>query len=337
VHRTSREGTALFVDDTWIVETELGPYGSGLIAGFEGDVAFYRDEIDPPEPTLVASSTAEWHDTAVSPQDFYAGFWKSQGQLPPTELVLDTEQVAVVNASYAAPLSSVDLVNEVTVYSYLPSLGSGAMVYEFELPLDRTEHYYSADPDVRWLNELWMHDAEFTRSIILGWVPYEYRAGETYTSRWNEPVFSPSMPELIPVFRWIDREGDLLLFELPVYGDSQGHGGFIGGEGTSTLYRNGELFGQTDGAAAAPSRFPQTRRATVSSSISSSSSSSSRRTSKAHGRSSRATWQRARARTSPCSSCASPPSSTREDVPRAIRASACRSTSNNTVSKSRPR
>jgi len=237
--------TALFVDDTWIVETELGPYGSGLIAGFEGDIAFYRDEIDPPEPTLLASSTAEWNDAAVSPQDFYAGFWTSQGQLPPTELVLDTEQVAVVNASYAAPLSSVELVNEVTVFSYLPpSLGSGAMIYEFELPLERTEHYYTTDPDVRWVNELWMHDAEFTQSIILGWVPYEYRVGQTYTSRWDEPVFSPSLPEESLLGDWGSRDGDVLSFQLPMYGDSGGHGGFVVAESTTTLFRDGELVGE---------------------------------------------------------------------------------------------
>jgi hypothetical protein len=118
------------------------------------------------------------------------------------------------------------------------------MIYEFELPLVRTEHYYSTDPAVRWVNELWMHDAEFSQSIILGWVPYEYRVGQTYTGRWNEPVFSPSMPDLISAFQWIARDGDFLSFDLPMYGDGDGHGGFIANQGTTTLYREGELVGQ---------------------------------------------------------------------------------------------
>jgi hypothetical protein len=91
-----------------------------------------------------------------------------------------------------------------------------------------------------------MHDAEFTQSIILGWVPYEYRAGQTYTTRWNEPVFSPSMPDETSLFNWATRNGDLLSFELPMYGDSQGHGGFIANEGSTALYRDGELLQQFD-------------------------------------------------------------------------------------------
>jgi hypothetical protein len=90
-----------------------------------------------------------------------------------------------------------------------------------------------------------MHDEEYTQSIILGWVPYEYRRGETYTTRWNEPVFSPSLPEQYTIFDWAVRDGDVLTFQLPRYGDREGHGGFIASTGTTLFYRNGELVGDS--------------------------------------------------------------------------------------------
>lgn len=39
--------------------------------------------------------------------------------------------------------------------------------------------------------------------------------------RWNEPVFSPSMPDETSLFSWAARDGDFLSFDLPMYGDSQ--------------------------------------------------------------------------------------------------------------------
>jgi subtilisin family serine protease len=229
----------------WGVQSEEGGISSGLLSGTTGDIAFYRGEIEPPEPTLLSESGTEWVVSTTTPPEFYAGAWTEKGGLPPSRLEIDTEQAAVVNAHYAAPLTSLELVHEITAPIYgIPELGWATFVHEYELPLTRTERYFSPDPAMRWVNDLWMHDAEFSKSIILGWVAYGYPAGETSSASWNEPVFSPALPEESLLGDWGWRDGDVLTFNLPMYGDRGGHGGFIGAEGTSKLYRGGELVGE---------------------------------------------------------------------------------------------
>src|SRR5690606_25520068 len=75
----------------------------------------------------------------------------------------------------------------------------------------------------------------------LGYVSNSYAAGERYASRWNEPVFSPAMPSEPAQFQWIERDGDVLLLDLPRYGDRGGHAGFISSQGRIALSREGEL------------------------------------------------------------------------------------------------
>ncbi len=236
----------LGVSELWGITTEAGQFSSALVAGGLTDVAFYRGEVEPLEATLISLISTEWRATASTPEGHYAGAWTAEGSLPVSTLAIDPEQSAVVNAHYAAPLTSLGLINEIQAPAYTVELGYAAPVHEYELPLTRTEHYYSPDPTMRWLNELWMHDAEFTQSIILGWVPYEYAAGKTYAARWNEPVFSASVPDETSLFEWAARTGDLLAFDLPLYGDSDGHGGFVASAGSTTLYRGGELVQRLD-------------------------------------------------------------------------------------------
>jgi subtilisin family serine protease len=231
--------------ETWGAQAEGGGILGGLISATTGNIAFYRGEIDPPEATLLSEIGTEWVVSTTSPPEYYAGAWTEKGRLPTSRLEIDIERAGVVNAHYSAPLTSLELEYEITAPMYgIPELGLGTFAHEYELPLTRTERYFSPDPAMRWVNDLWMHNAEFTQSIILGWVPYGYPAGETSSASWNEPVFSPSLPEESLLGDWGSRDGDVLTFNLPMYGDRGGHGGFTGAEGTSKLHRDGELVGQ---------------------------------------------------------------------------------------------
>jgi subtilisin family serine protease len=237
----------LGVNETWIIQTELGPTGSSLSAGFEGDIAYYRGEIDPPEPSLLSTIDTQWVDSVESSSEAHIGAWTAEGRLPDARLVFDLENLATVDAHYSAPLTSLALINEVAAGAFWrPDAGFSISGVAVSLPLDRTEHFYSPDPSVRWINELWMHDEEYTQSIILGWVPYEYRAGHTYRTRWNEPVFSPSVPEATSIFEWAARDGDALAVLAPMYGDREGHGGFIASTGSAVLYRDDEIIGRSE-------------------------------------------------------------------------------------------
>jgi hypothetical protein len=183
--------------------------------------------------------------------------------------VIDAEQSAVVHANYAASLPSNQQVSEVGVGAYPGgSIGWASMSsLPVELPYQRNEYYYSPDPGMRWMNELWMHNEEYSQSIILGWMPYTYAAGQSYTTHWNQPTFSPVLPDEESALGDLNsRDGDVLVVYAPMYGDKEGHAGFIGNEGTTVLYRNGELVAElpyVDGAAFEVPPEPATYRAEV--------------------------------------------------------------------------
>jgi hypothetical protein len=237
----------LGVSETWVIDTDIGPSGLGFFrSGFEGNVAYYRGEIDPPEPTLRSISAMSLLSPAGAPPELYSGAWTQQGRLPESHLAIDLTQLATVHSHYHAPLSTLPFTEDVGVGAFWREETGFAFPYEpVELPLERTEHYYSNDPTVRWITELWIHNDEQFQSMLFGWVPYEYRNGETYTTHWNQPVFSPVVPEAPTIFDWAFRDGDALVFQIPRYGDRDGHAGFAVSTGTAQLYRNGELFGDS--------------------------------------------------------------------------------------------
>jgi hypothetical protein len=240
--------TPLGVSETWVVDTDTGPYGiGGFRAGFDGDIAYYRGEVDPPEPTLRSIISLDWVSPAGAPPELYAGAWTRHGRLPESHLAIDFENLATVHAHYHAPLTTLPFSEDVGVGAFWREETGWGLAYAppVELPLERTEYYYSNDPTVRWLTELWMHNDEEYQSMVLGWVPYEYRSGETYTTHWNQPVFSPVVPEAPTIFDWAVRDGDVIVFQPPLYGDREGHAGFVVGTGTSLLYRDGELIGDS--------------------------------------------------------------------------------------------
>ncbi|HTV24510.1 MAG TPA: S8 family serine peptidase, partial [Polyangiaceae bacterium] len=238
---------SLGASETWLVQLETGPFSSSLGAGFDGDIAFYRGEIDPPEASLLSIIDTQWVDSYDAASEIYAGAWTAQGKLPERQLAIDLDNVATVHTHINAPLTSTDFIDEFGMGAFwTPEMGFSLVSLPVQLPSDLDAYLYTPDPTVRWVDELWMHDEEYARSIILGWVPHEYPAGETTTTRWNEPVFSPAMPQSTTTFDWAHREGDALVFQLPMYGDRAGHGGFIVNTSSVTLYRDGELAGETN-------------------------------------------------------------------------------------------
>ena len=240
--------TTLGVSETWVIDTDIGPSGLGFFReAFDGDIVFYRGEIDPPEATLRAISAIDWLSPAGAPPEFYAGAWTQQGRLPESHLAIDPEHLATVHAHYHAPLTTQPFIEDLAVGAFWREETGWLLPYQpsLELPLERTEYYYSNDPTVRWITELWIHNDEEFQSAVFGWVPYEYRSGETYTTHWNQPVFSPVLPEAHFAFDWAIRDGDVIVFQPPLYGDRDGHAGFAVGKGSSLLYRNGELIGDS--------------------------------------------------------------------------------------------
>jgi subtilisin family serine protease len=234
----------------WAVPTPALGFSSRLNYGSVDEIAFYQAEIGAPAPELEALLTAQWLDSSANPPEFYAGAWMAQGRLPAGPARIDRMQAAVVHATYAAPLTSWGALSELTVAAHPGSrlFDHALPTLSIELPHERTEYYYSEGGSLRWLNELYVRDEAFTRFIRFGSVPYRYEAGRSYTSHWNRPPFSPAVPEDSQFSEWAYRQGDVLAIDAPMHADRDGHAGSVLDEGTTLIYRDGELIGQSPSA-----------------------------------------------------------------------------------------
>lgn len=228
---------------TWGIPTASSRFDNLVWFG-SGPPVYHGAMLTAAPAGLESKLMAQWLDTDVSPPALYTGVWTEQGQLIDGAVkAMKLRRTAVVHARYAAPLPSLSLlpVNEVSHGEHGGNLlTTWSQIVVPTLPYERIEYNYSEDVRTRWVSELWMHDEEYVNSIIIGHMPFEYRAGQRYSTRWNEPPFSFAMPEDHQLWPWAVREGDQIMLNVPFYGDSEGHPGFVVNEGTIALFKDGE-------------------------------------------------------------------------------------------------
>ncbi|MFI6317707.1 S8 family serine peptidase [Nonomuraea sp. NPDC050556] len=103
--------------------------------------------------------------------------------------------------------------------------------YTFAAPYEMKE-YLNVDDGIRWQHVLWDEDIMYTSGYAT------YRAGRTVTERWNRGVFAPSGAGL-------ERDGDVLSADLPLYTDGAGRTGYPRtADVRMTLYRDGGQVGE---------------------------------------------------------------------------------------------
>ncbi|HEU4421765.1 MAG TPA: S8 family serine peptidase, partial [Pilimelia sp.] len=205
----------------------LGP--AGTVKGFVSRVAQTRAKV-----------TGEG-DPTNSPF-VYNLAWFTEGRMV-TGLTKNVKpaDLATVKASYArqgvADGSKV-------AFSVLPGKagGSWGVSIPFQVPFERTE-YYTAAGGVRWesfYDEIVPAEPfpEFVATLV---GPQKaYKAGKTYTERWNHAVFgttvaNPTFPE-----EWVTRWQDTLFVLPALYSDGEGRPGFSTFESAKlTVFRNG--------------------------------------------------------------------------------------------------
>ena len=222
------------------IVTEDSGFSSTTFLGNTSPI-YYGATLKPIPPSFQSSLHSEWLDSSTTPSSFYSAAWLSHDSLVKGPVKsIPTRKTAVVKASYAASLGTTDLINDLSIAAVLPgSTGWSSAAVTGPLPLERTEYYYSEDPGVRWLNELWMHDEDYTNSMIIGWVPREYRAGRSYTSRWNRPLFSMFLAEETMLGSTASRAGDTIILTPSMYADSDHHAGYVANESHIVLFRDG--------------------------------------------------------------------------------------------------
>ena len=106
------------------------------------------------------------------------------------------------------------------------------------LPVQTTERF-NTDGGLRWFTFLDVYQpGEFPEFLSTTFSsPTTYKAGRTYSERWNRAVFGPTLPPVDAPFLWATREGDTLIFVPPIFGDGAGREGY-----SLTTAERGALF-----------------------------------------------------------------------------------------------
>jgi subtilisin family serine protease len=209
-----------------------------------GSPVYYSGMVGPSESSLSSTLQGVWNRADTN--DVYTAAWLGDGTLPAGEFLVDAAQLAPVHATYTPHLGSTLTETSLGIAAF--RVGSGGFGYSspsVEFPLERTEYYYSTHEDLRWITSIWSNDASYSLNYLLDSSPSEFRPDRAYEVRFNAAIHSITVPMVSAFGPSVAREGDTLLLAPSVYGDSDGHEGYLPAEGRGRLYRDGELVGES--------------------------------------------------------------------------------------------
>jgi subtilisin family serine protease len=205
---------------------------------FRGAPFFYAGTIEPAEPELFSALTAEWFDASASPSALYEGSWSTHGALPAGVNAMERDELATVHATYAAPVP--DEFTQFLAITAAPRGSSSATFFFFdplELPIERTEYFYSQGDEIRWYRGL----SFFGDGIgFFATRPTAYAAGQIVSHAWNQGPFTPLLFESDTVPSGAYRQRDTLTLTPEMYSDGDGYFYLLAEEALTTVYRDGE-------------------------------------------------------------------------------------------------
>ncbi|MFL6122259.1 S8 family peptidase, partial [Actinophytocola sp.] len=218
----------------FLLDTDWGDTGSYIFLSDFADFTVQPSTTTKKDRfTFVAEARmGQWNGTSFEGSPYlYNVRQTSNGKVPSVlQWTVHDRQLAKVRGEYAMATPGMIGLRE----GFLP----------LALPSTLTEYY---TPNVPWdgkFNEL--PDPEsFPVSALYQMVPRTYRLGPTTTVRWNTGVFGPAFPNSDTWYA-AARLGDDVNFDLPLVTD-QGAGrmGLSGGDGTTTLLRDGQVVGES--------------------------------------------------------------------------------------------
>jgi subtilisin family serine protease len=220
--------------------------GMAQTRAFRDAPFFYAGTVAPSEPELFAALTAEWFDASASPSALYSGSWTTRGALPSGVNAIDRDQLATVHATYAAPVP--DEFTQFLAVAAAPKDTSDVTFFFYdttELPLERTEYFYSQDAEMRWYRGLSL----FGDGIgLLATRPTAYAPGQVVSHAWNEAPFTPLLFGAEGASPTAFRQGDTLTLAPEMYSDGDGYFYLLAEQAQTTVYRDGDPIAQTETA-----------------------------------------------------------------------------------------
>jgi hypothetical protein len=208
---------------------------------------YYAGIIEPTVAGMGSTLHVDWQNSSSSPAQVYVAGWAERGRVVTGDFTAQPDEFAVVHARFAGYLGTSLPRNDLYIAPILPdSNGYGYSPISVEFPHERLEHYYTGNDQFSWISGYWSHDEEYSQNYLADGAPTQYLLGQSYDSRWNEPVFSAQVPDAQAFTPYVHRQGDRLVVAPAIYSDRSGHVGWLQNEGRTRLYRDGELFAENE-------------------------------------------------------------------------------------------
>lgn len=194
-------------------------------------------QLGPPAPVEALTTKLITHWSA--PSGVYYGLaWFQRGTVPTGfTKVVRQQDVATLDVDLGTPTA-----NRAGSRFALPRPAGGDRTFtviparDVSLPSRLTERYNT--DGIEWSTVLATEESQFTSAFL------RLKAGTTQRVRFNHAVFGPAFPDNgLP---WAFRFGDVAVFRLPLFSDSDGNAGqSIVDSGNTRLFRNGQLVGES--------------------------------------------------------------------------------------------
>ncbi len=225
---------------------------TALSSGVLGDT-FERigvGQVGDPVPDVVASVGGVWavpdaQGSLLRSAVSYNLAWFHHGGVPTgfARQVVDAE-LAEVRATYRSQADR-KRGTKVWIAQEPESEVSNGFGFGFRLPLERTE-FHNVGP--RWSAELqqWsLRQKQVHTETVLTGGPVEHQAGQPVVEEWNTAVFGPGFTRS---GEFATRSGDVLAFQLALFTDAGLDRAGLSevDSGSTVLYREGVLVGETD-------------------------------------------------------------------------------------------
>jgi len=167
------------------------------------------------------------------PTRYFAAF--SQQGLLRGDFAVDPAQLARVDSTYLRPNVSMPQA-AVRIYSNLADEAIQSL--QEGLPFRHIEHYFSADPQVRWMQNVSFIEGGVPDAFVLNRPGRAYQNGQAVSDTWGQAPFAPAFPA---GGVWAERSEDRLSLRLPMVSDRNEHASSVvrSGACTQTLFRNG--------------------------------------------------------------------------------------------------
>ncbi|PZG00524.1 S8 family serine peptidase [Micromonospora deserti] len=224
-------------------------YSTGLLAFDLTGLATGQLGRAAPAERFVATIGSQWADLEAASSPYLYTLSEGFPGRMPTGLDRHYRNRDLVTVTHRFRAGYPGLVAERAVFPHLePDLGGWAIVLPTAVPGQRVEYHNTRG--VRWSSELM-----FGTPTDDGWTeikagltaePRAYRAGRHHRESWGSAPYAPSFTAP----RWpgagITRQGDVIVVEVPLHSDAEGHaGGSVADSARTALYRDGVLVGES--------------------------------------------------------------------------------------------